>query len=153
MEKLEPRREMTLTLRPATQADAQLLFDWRNDPVTRRNSIDTGEVAWHDHVRWLAASLSRSDRQLLIAERGVEPVGTVRLDHVGDRCTLSWTVAPSQRGRGIGKAMVQRTVIDADVAILFAMIKTDNIASIHIAETCGFKRVSCRDALALYRRG
>lgn len=144
---------MTLTLRPATQADAQLLFAWRNDPVTRRNSIDTGEVAWHDHVRWLAASLARRDRRLLIAELGLEPVGTVRLDHAGDRCTLSWTVAPSLRGRGIGKAMVQRTVTDVDVAILFASIRADNIASIHIAETCGFRRVGCRDGLTLYRRG
>jgi RimJ/RimL family protein N-acetyltransferase len=144
---------MTLTLRPATEADAQLLFDWRNDLVTRRNSLDTGEIVWQDHLRWLGASLSRSDRRLLIAEQGLDPVGTVRLDHAGDQCTLSWTVAPSRRGRGIGKAMVHRAVAAAGVAILFSSIKDDNIASIRIAEGCGFKRASCSNGLALYRLG
>jgi RimJ/RimL family protein N-acetyltransferase len=144
---------MTLTLRPATEADAQLLYDWRNDPLTRRNSVDTVEVGWHDHVHWLSASLLRSDRQLLIAELGQEPVGTVRVDHANDRCILSWTVAPRQRGHGVGKAIVQRAVVEARVAILFASIKEDNLASIAIAKACGFKRVSCRDGLALYRRG
>jgi len=144
---------MTLTLRPANQADAQLLFDWRNDPLTRRNSVDTSQVAWPDHVRWLSASLSRSDRRLLIAELGQKAIGTVRLDHAADRCTLSWTVAPAHRGRGIGKALVHRAIAEAGVAILFALIKDDNIASIRIAEACGFKRVSCSDGLALYRRG
>ena len=145
--------QMTLTLRPATEADAQLLFDWRNDPVTRRNSLDTAEIVWHDHLRWLGASLSRSDRRLLIAEQGLDPVGTVRLDHAGDQCILSWTVAPSRRGRGIGKAMVRRAVAEAGVATLFSSIKDDNIASIRIAEGCGFKRASCSNGLALYRLG
>jgi RimJ/RimL family protein N-acetyltransferase len=144
---------MTLTLRPASPADARLLFNWRNDPVTRRNSLDTGEIAWPDHIRWFSASLSGTDRRLFIAEHGPDPVGTVRLDDAGDRCTLSWTVAPSHRRRGIGKAIVQRAVVEANVAILFASIRDGNVASIRIAEGCGFKRVRCSDGVALYRRG
>jgi RimJ/RimL family protein N-acetyltransferase len=144
---------MTLTLRPATQADAQLLFDWRNDVVTRQNSIDSHEVSWRDHLGWLSASLSRSDRRLFIAEQGAQAVGTVRLDHAGDRSILSWTVAPRYRGQGIGKAIVRHAVACVDVPILFASIKDDNIPSIRIAEGCGFNRVSGRDGLSLYRRG
>jgi RimJ/RimL family protein N-acetyltransferase len=144
---------MTLILRPATQADAQLLFDWRNDPVTRRYSTNTGEVTWHDHLRWLSASLSRSDRRLFIAEQGSHAVGTVRLDQGNNQSSLSWTIAPTHRGRGIGKATVERAVAQVGMPILFASIKDDNVASIHIAEACGFKRISGSAGLSLYRRG
>ena len=142
-----------IQLRPATKADARLLFDWRNDPMTRQNSIDTAEVAWDDHVRWLSACLADDDRRLFIAEEGGRPVGTSRLDHNAGRFALSWTVAPSQRGRGVGKAIVRKTVADAGVPILFASIKAENVASARIAEACGFRRLDCIDGLALYRFG
>jgi RimJ/RimL family protein N-acetyltransferase len=142
---------MTLTLRPATEADAWLLLDWRNDATTRRNSIDGSEVAWDDHVHWLSTTLARADRRLLIAELGQEAVGTARFDQTGDHCTLSWTVAPSHRGRGIGRELVACAIRHAHVPLLFASIKDENIASIRIAEACGFERSGSEDGLSLYR--
>jgi UDP-2,4-diacetamido-2,4,6-trideoxy-beta-L-altropyranose hydrolase len=146
--------QMTLTLRPASQADAQLLFDWRNDPMTRQNSMDTRPVAWSEHLRWLAASLARSDRRLLVAEIDRQRVGTVRLDYVAEHCTLSWTVAPAHRGRGVGQAMVAKAVAEAGVTVVLAAIKEGNMASARIAEACGFSRVgSSDDGIVLYRLG
>lgn len=119
-----------MKLRPATIEDAQILFDWRNDPLTRESSISTDPVAWDDHVRWLEASLSNPNRELLVAEIDGVPVGTVRLD---DGVELSWTVAPSQRGKGIGKQMVSLVERGS-----IARIKRSNVASQRIAGAAGF---------------
>lgn len=144
---------MALILRPANEADARLLFDWRNDAVTRQNSLETGMVSWSEHQRWLGASLARQDRRLLIAEVDSEPVGTVRLDQGHNRCELSWTVAPGQRGRGLGKAIVAAAIALAGPGILIARIKRENAASLRIADACGFACVGSADDILTYRRG
>jgi RimJ/RimL family protein N-acetyltransferase len=114
--------------------DAELLFAWRNDPETRVNSVNTDPVSWDGHCNWLRASLQNPDRDLLIAEVGGVPVGTVRIDR-GDETELSWTVAPDHRGNGIGKAMVALACPNGEV---IAQIKPENIASRRIAASTGF---------------
>lgn len=124
-----------MKLRPATMNDARLLFAWRNDPLTRANSISTEEVAWDDHIAWLAECLQNPARQLLIAEQAGSPVGTVRID---DGRQLSWTVAPHARGSGVGKQMVALVAKRGHTA----QIRRDNIASQRIAQAAGFRLVT-----------
>src|SRR5437879_8578358 len=100
-----------MILRGANELDAERLFDWRNDPLTRANSLNTDLVTWADHTRWLSASLTRPDRDLLIAERDGQALGTVRIDYLADSRELSWTVAPECRQQGIGKQMVRLAVL------------------------------------------
>lgn len=130
-----------LTFRLATIKDAKLLLEWRNDPETRNQSINTEEVLLERHIEWLEKSLINPNRKLLIAMVGEEPVGTVRLDVEGTRAELSWTVAPSARGRGLGTLMVQKAVKTFNRPLL-ALIKPSNLASIKIAEKAGFRKKS-----------
>jgi RimJ/RimL family protein N-acetyltransferase len=139
-----------IILRVATETDAQKLFDWRNDPLTRANSIEMSPVPWDDHIRWLAASLTRADRELLIAERDRESVGTVRLDYSDADCELSWTVAPEWRQQSIGKQMVGMAIRRARKALLKAEIKLDNEPSRRIARALGFSEGRHRNGLATW---
>lgn len=123
-----------LTLRPATLADAERLFAWRNDPATRAASVHDGEVAWEEHLAWLNSSLASLARDLLIAEEDGEPVGTVRIDRT-DETEVSWTVAPGHRGKGYGAAMVRLACPDEPS---IAHIKADNAASRKIAVAAGY---------------
>lgn len=124
-------------LRKATMDDAETLFRWRNDPLTRQNSFTTDEVPWESHIKWLEASFQNPNRALYIAE-----CGTVRADIQGDRVELSWTVAPEIRGKGFGKAMVACAVSLYPDFILTASIKPGNVASEKIAESAGFHLAS-----------
>ena len=123
-------------LRPATIADAQLLFAWRNDPLTRTQSIRTQPVEWESHLAWLAASLQNPDRQLFIAEQAL-PVeqatvvlGTVRADKMDEEYELSWTVAPEQRGNGWGRKMVAALIdqLPAGVANQAVVLNTNPVS-------------------------
>lgn len=125
-----------LSFRLATMDDLETLYEWRNDPLTRRASLENTEVKLDSHREWLADTLRRSDRKLYIAERDGHPVGTVRLDSQGDSFEMSWTVAPSARGHGMGKLMVS-AMINRVGGLITARIRTDNIPSIAIARAAG----------------
>ncbi|MEK7556421.1 MAG: GNAT family N-acetyltransferase, partial [Patescibacteria group bacterium] len=105
---------MILKIRLAELTDARLLLDWRNDPETRGQSVNTDEVAWADHWAWLERALENPYRSLWIAEQDLVPVGTVRFDfdpaEDPERWELSWTVAPEVRGRGVGALIVETAV-------------------------------------------
>lgn len=99
---------MPVRIRRASMEDARMLFEWRNDPETRKQSRTTNPVPWDGHVQWLQNSLKNSNRILGVAETGKgEPVGTVRADMREDGITeVSYTVAPAWRGKGMSKPMV-----------------------------------------------
>lgn len=126
-----------ISLRPATMADAEMLFSWRNDPTTRRASHDSTPVVFEQHVAWLTATLMNPQRKLFVAVAGPKPVGTVgaRRDEDGV-WELSWTVAPSCRGKGYGIAMV-RSLVSTLEGPLRAEVKAGNTGSMRIAEAAG----------------
>jgi len=127
-----------MRLRPATANDAELLFEWRNDPDTRKSSIRTDKVKKAEHASWLSRVLDSRDRELLIAEEQEVPVGTIRTDLSDGIYQLSWTVAPNARGRGLGKEMVAM-IARKITAPIRAQVRSDNISSIVIAKSAGME--------------
>ncbi len=138
-------------LRPARLDDAGLLFAWRVDPGTRAASHRTGALQFDDHLSWLRRSLADPNRQILVAERDGLPVATVRAELSGGVWELSWTVAPEQRGRGVGRAVVAtlaRRIRDP----IMAEIKVNNIASRRIAEHAGMRLVHEENGILHFER-
>jgi RimJ/RimL family protein N-acetyltransferase len=137
-----------LRLRPATAADAALLLAWRNDEATRLASHNTDPVRPGDHARWLDALLRSPARRLFIAEANGEPVGSVRADRDDDGACheLSWTVAPTARGRGFGVRMVRLLMAEVSGPVR-AEVKPGNQASVRIAEAAGLAFEAERDGV------
>ncbi|PKQ06461.1 MAG: N-acetyltransferase [Alphaproteobacteria bacterium HGW-Alphaproteobacteria-12] len=134
-----------MNFRRATILDARLLYDWRNDPATRENSISRDRVDYETHLAWLEQSLADPARRIFIVEdeAGVS-VGTIRVDGRQDggegkvgAAELSWTVSPDCRGKGLGKAMLLGFVRLHDGAYT-AQIKARNLQSMKIAGHAGF---------------
>ncbi len=141
-----------MKLRAAILADAELLLAWRNDAETRANSLQHDLVPWEPHVTWLAALLADPARELLIAESEGVPIGTVRFDRGEDDTLLSWTVAPCQRGRGLGRAMVQRAIERVPESRLRAEIAESNTRSISIARKARFRLSEVIGDMTVWRR-
>ncbi|WP_328605741.1 GNAT family N-acetyltransferase [Amycolatopsis sp. NBC_00345] len=158
-----------LLARDATEADAELLLAWRNDPRTRLASRTSDVIALEDHVRWLRGVLASPDRLLLVVEAAGEPVGTVRFDAVPfdtarfdtsqfdtsqfdaarfDRerpgeWEVSITLAPESRGRGLARAVLtkgERVLAERqDVRAILASVHRDNAASAALFERAGYR--------------
>ena len=135
----------TVRLRPATLEDAERLFQWRNDSLTRAQSLQQQPVEWQAHLNWLQASLQNPDRQLFIAESaeltGQEQLltlGTVRADKSGETFELSWTVAPEERGKGWGRKMVAALIDQLPAGVAYqAVVLNTNPVSQRIAAGLG----------------
>lgn len=132
-------------------ADAKALFEWRNDPVTRAASHETAEIRMADHLAWLEKCLADPDRKLYVAEIDGAAVGTVRADQTGGTWTLSWTVAPNRRGRGIGKRIAAK-LAHAITNPIRAEVRSENLASMRIAEHLGMRPVREVDGFLHYER-
>jgi RimJ/RimL family protein N-acetyltransferase len=141
----------TITLRPSTIEDADILLEWRNDPETRKASHNTTKVERSNHVSWLSGTLTNPDRRLYIAEENGDLVGTVRTDYAEGVWELSWTVSPRARGRGVAKRMVAILANEISEPIR-AEVKTGNISSARIAEHAGMVFEREIDGILHYRR-
>ena len=160
-------RQPAVRLRRATEADADLLLAWANDPETRAASFHPDPIDRSGHVRWLAARLASPATAFWIGEGDDgRPVGQIRIevgaDAVGE---VSIATAPDARGMGFGGALLRAAIEEArgtlPVERLLARVRTDNDASLALFERGGFDERSrglCFDVpcatfeLALRRR-
>jgi RimJ/RimL family protein N-acetyltransferase len=129
--------------REATEADAELLLSWRNDPRTRESSRSTAVVTLAEHLGWLRGVLADEERLLLVVDHEDAPVGTVRFDRRdGDGWEVSITLAPDSRGRGLSGAVLaegERALRERlDVRVVLAAVHQDNTASAKLFEHAGY---------------
>ena len=140
-----------LSIRKAQIDDSDILLTWRNHPQTRAASRNTEKIDPVEHEKWFIKVLKSENRQIFIVEEQGVPVGTVRVDGRKGLREMSWTVAPEQFGRGIGKWMVKK-IADQIEGPLKAEIKIDNYASQKIAENAGFAKVFIKGKMIIYQR-
>lgn len=101
-------------LRPANKDDAYCLWEWANDPVTRRNSFNPEPIPWATHKAWYAARLASPDTRLWILELNRVPVGQIRYDRTdAGTAQISFSVAPDSRRRNLGTQLLR---LSADLA-------------------------------------
>ncbi|GAA3536812.1 GNAT family N-acetyltransferase [Amycolatopsis ultiminotia] len=133
--------------RDATEADAELLLAWRNDPRARMASHATGVIGFEHHLHWLRGVLSDAARLLLVVEEVGVPVGTVRFDHEGaGEWEVSITLAPESRGRGLSRVVLaagERLLAQRHEAVaVLAAVHRDNAASAALFEHSGYLEVA-----------
>lgn len=145
-----------VVVRPATQADARDLFEWRNAPEVRRFSRSDSVIGWDEHRRWLAAVLADPQRVLLVGSAGALPAGVVRFDIDGAEAELSIHLAPGRAGRGMGRALLDAAerwlaAHHAGVSLLRAEALAGNDASHRLFAGGGFEAFSTRYRKRIHR--
>jgi L-amino acid N-acyltransferase YncA len=139
-----------ISLRLAKMEDADDLLAWRNDPITRMNSRSTAEVSREDHQDWMERMIARpSDDCIVLVAEGV---GVVRFDQSEECYEVSITIAPSERGKGLGKDILDYACVLMDNRTLIAEIRAGNLASRRIFEQTGFKLVRDDGEFVQYKR-
>lgn len=128
-------------LRPATAEDAQLMFDWQCDPVTRRFAHDPRPPDWDQHVAWLARKLANPGCLFLLITEAEVPVGVLRLDHLSTRggCYLiSILVAPARQRQGLAAHALTLAKALLPDSCLRAEVLGGNEASHRLFSAAGF---------------
>lgn len=132
-----------LVLRQAVAADALDVFAWRNDPLTRAQSLDPSEIALPAHVAWFEKAVMADDKALLIGEMGAAGVGVVRFDIAGSEARVSIYLNPAFRGKGLGIGLLSEAMrwLRANrpaVSTLVAEVRHDNVPSNALFVEAGF---------------
>jgi len=131
-------------LRPATQQDALLLWQWANDPETRRNSFMSEPILWSTHKRWCTARIGSPDTRLWILEYRHVAVGQIRYDRTDPKTAqISFSIAPAYRGRSWGAQILSLTADRAGgelgVREVEGIAFIENVASRHAFIKAGFE--------------
>ena len=129
-----------MELRQATFKDWDILLRWRNDPLTRRNSLNSDIIEEEPHKKWLKKSLTEEGVDIYILNDAGKDVGMIRSDFVKlNTYVLSWNIAPEFRGFGYGNKIL-KTFLDNNTGNFIAEIKTENIPSIKMVNKLGFEK-------------
>ncbi|MDV7339049.1 GNAT family N-acetyltransferase [Terasakiella sp. A23] len=138
---------MDLVFRCAKLEDSRLLWEWRNDPVTRQSSRNQDIVPWESHQKWFAQSLLSTTRRIYLCQKGSQAVGMVRFDKLpGEAYEISVNIAPEMRGRGIGAEVIRQgthffvgSQLNAEEAEIRAVVNEQNPASQKAFKKAGFQ--------------
>ena len=148
---------MEYILKNAGACDVDLIYEWANDYEVRRNSFNTQQIVYEQHLRWFERLLSDPMRRLYLCVAEDEPVGSIRLDVEGTEAEISYMVANGHRGQGIGTIMLemikeQCTIDYPDVELLKGFVKAENIASQKAFLHAGYSEADNEDSLEFVYR-
>ena len=134
-------------LRQAMPEDKDLLYQWRNDPVCRENSLDQSIVPYESHCAWFQDRLGSGDCFIFICMEKDSPIGQVRVDYQGRDGKISYSISEGYRGRGYGARMLGLLEQDAGIRMrtagLYAIVKCSNVASQKCFEKLQYSKECC----------
>jgi len=132
-----------MEVRLATLADSGKIFNWRNDPSTRKFFINPGPIEEKDHYDWFSDSLNNPDRVILVGEESGEEIGVVRYDIKGDQADISIYLNPEKRGRRLGRGLLEAgnqwlAIHHPEIRRLNGRVHPENISSKKMFSEAGF---------------
>ena len=69
-----------IVLITAKSCHSKMLWNWRNDPITRQMSNNTEKVTWANHSSWYKKVLLNNSSKLYIGEERGNYFGVIRFD-------------------------------------------------------------------------
>ena len=134
--------------RKAELTDSRVIFEWRNDELTRKMSHVKGVVQWEVHNSWYKSSLENKNKLILLCESksGSKKIAVVRFDINSSRALVSINLSPEMRGKGVSKQCLSESITHfkyefPQVNALDAEIKSENIASQRLFKSIGFVKI------------
>jgi len=128
-----------LSLRKIEVKDAKILFNWANDEQTRLNSINSNQIEWTEHIKWLEDKLKNTEHNFLFmitkADKNTEiPLAFVRFE-LKEKWITSIVISPHFRGQGLASKCLSLGILNFREFIkepVYAYIKENNISSIKV---------------------
>ncbi len=127
-------------VRKASIEDTERIWEIRNHPLSRKESLNTEKIPLADHISWFSAKyLANSKDNCYVLEVGNKTVGYCRLDFQNDKYIVSIAIDPDHHGKGLGTFLLGESLRQLSPGkTILATVKKDNPASLRIFEKNGF---------------
>jgi len=134
--------DLNAVVRKATESDLAIVFNWANEPETRRQSHNSKPITLEAHTSWFLKKIRDPATLMYIFEYKKIPVALVRFD-VGHEAIISYSIDVNFRGRGWGYAVLEWALRafqqEYDRAIkIIGYVKHENKNSNAIFKNLGF---------------
>ena len=135
-----------LRVRCACFQDAELLWQWANDPTVRMSSFRPESIPLDEHIEWYKEKLASPDTRIWILELNQVPVAQVRYDRIDrDTAEIGFSVESNYRGRGLGTRVLALTsdmaCRELGVKRLKGIVFSSNETSVRTFTRAGFECV------------
>jgi len=137
--------------------DTMQLTDWQMVKTIYEEGIATGNATFQQSApEWEEWNNSHLKFSRIIAQENNTIIGWAALTPVSGRCVyagvaeVSVYISTSARGQGLGKQLLEKLVEESEVNNIWTLqagIFPENIASIKIHESCGFRILGTREKI------
>lgn len=132
-----------VVLRDVSEQDVMFLFYLANDLECRKSSLNSDKIMLEEHLIWFEQMMKNPMKKQYILVDSCERVGQGRLEQIGNKCRISYSIVPECRGRGYGKVLL-RLLEDAacrdfsGCMYVYGEVLEWNISSRRIFEQLGY---------------
>ena len=145
---------MNCKIELAKKTDARDIFNLSNDNAVRRNSFNTSQIPWNDHIIWFNNKIQSQDCiYYVIRDDAGQFIGQVRFDKSEsekehDGWVISISLCKEYRGKGLGtmllKNSTQKAIEFCEIKKIYAYIKEINQASLKSFFNAGYG-IACEE--------
>ena len=136
-----PSSNTVLKIRKSKKNDVFTYFKWANEPIVRKNSLNSSEIDLEDHFDWYNKRLANSNSELYIFEIKDLPIGQIRFEIKEKNAYINYSIDFAGRGRGLAHHILLKGILEfssTNTFPLIALVKSENIASIKSFVRLGF---------------
>ena len=135
-----------IVLVSAESCHSEMIWEWRNDPITREMSTNNEKITWIEHSSWYEKVLLDNCRKLYLGEKSGIPIGVIRFDKYHKKkyaYEVSINISPASRRKGFGKELLTHGIRKLlkeveDCKFIRAEVKKDNESSNKLFKSFGF---------------
>jgi UDP-2,4-diacetamido-2,4,6-trideoxy-beta-L-altropyranose hydrolase len=136
-----------LNFKKADNEDAELIYNWANDPEVRSNAVNKEPIIYKNHLIWFNKKLKSDETIIFIAYLEGIPIGQVRFDKNQTDWQIDYLIDLKYRGKGLGKEIVlegmklMKELFNTNLKFT-AFVKATNIASIKVFKKLDYVQLS-----------
>jgi RimJ/RimL family protein N-acetyltransferase len=132
-----------IELQEATRGDAEITFQWANNPDVRRYALTQDKIHKAGHLEWFENKITNANCLYYIAVYNKAIVGSFRLDIIAESIAIiSYLIDPAYHGMGLGKSLliegVEKARADERIDGVVGYVKPENEASLYLFRKLGF---------------
>ena len=145
-----------IIIKHASLRDVDDIFEWRNDPLSRKFSTNTKPISKNTHVKWYKECLKNKRNQYFICYKNKNKIGFVKYENdKRNNCFVSINLNPKFRNKGLSSKTLISTLKQKELKkqnTVFAKIKKNNIKSLKSFKKAGYTKIKEYKNHYLYRK-
>jgi len=144
---------MKIQIRKALVKDARFFYELRNEKTARKNSFDTKDIKYNDHLKWYKNKLKKENVIFLVALISAsKKIGTIRYETDKIFTDISINISKIFRNLGYGSKIIKLSEkFLKKKLIIISRIKNKNKVSVKIFKKNNYKIIKNDNDLTLMK--